>query len=567
MKGSAYDFPPARVLRDLIDILSERSQASPTLRRPKTRYSGRTKEDGPLIILAFDEAHTLAERRTTEFTQWSSFSELQHALRALHRFSLFSLFMSTTGEISQFTSARTEDVSSRILTGKLALIQPFTDLGFDTLARNISLSQAPDLQKLMTNDHIAHLGRPLCVWSTSLILMCLILAIRFGSLYDVGDQAVQEDIISFAAMKLLNAEPTAVQEFTDDQKLACLSQRIPLEFNSTTYVAQVNERKQVEGHMRVCLKIDATFESMVTVSASEPLLSEAAYTIMAKTSFDVPKAMKSVLEGFAIHKGDRGEFLIMLLFTIARDNAVGPPDQDGLPTQSRVVDVAPFLTQKLFRHRNLELLHTDFPEAKMHFNHYVKVHEHAAIDAESLLLLSGRGGGILCANSQYAIDGINPFLCHGMTLALGNLGLILWQGKNDPAFTDDPQQALFEAMNVYKLKILKKGDAAIPLIKIVFALAAETPSLKVVRHSPSSEYNAIVYDIWCAGISPDTLSAVEPLQVDTWAALLQASYGWKSIYKGQDVDKTLRRSMNPGAATDIDHWAYWAERSDRCPRL
>jgi hypothetical protein len=210
--------------------------------------------------------------------------------------------------------------------------------------------------------------------------------------------------------------------------LACLSQRIPLEFNSNMYIAQVNERKQVEGHMCVCLKIDATFESMVTVSASEPLLSEAAYTIMAKTSFNVPKAMKSILEGFAIHKGDHGEFLIMLLFTIACDNAVGPLDQDGLPTQSRIVDVTPFLTQKLFRHRNLKLLHTDFPKAKMHFNHYVKVHEYAAIDAESLLLLSGRGGGILCANSQYMIDEINPFLCHGMTLALGNLGLILWQG-------------------------------------------------------------------------------------------------------------------------------------------
>jgi len=110
-----------------------------------------------------------------------------------------------------------------------------------------------------------------------------LVSIRFGSLYDAGDKAVREDIITFATTKLLNAEPDKVEELTNDQRLACLSQRIPLEFNSTTYIAQANERKQVEGHMRVCLKIDAAFESMITVSASEPLLSEAAYTVGQKT--------------------------------------------------------------------------------------------------------------------------------------------------------------------------------------------------------------------------------------------------------------------------------------------
>lgn len=43
-------------------------------------------------------------------------------------------------------------------------------------------------------------------------------------------------------------------------------------------------------------------------------------------------------------------------------------------------------------------------------------------------------------------------------------------------------------------------------------------------------------------------------QLDTWAALLQPSYGWKSIYQGTSVNKELRRLMNPGVASDIDHW-------------
>ena len=117
----------------------------------------------PLVILAFDEAHTLTDREGDREVAWSNFSELRHVLRALHRFPLFSLFLSTTGKISQFTSAKDEDVSRRVIRGQLALIQPFTDLGFDTLAKPVSLEEDWDLENVTTDSHIAHLGRPLYI--------------------------------------------------------------------------------------------------------------------------------------------------------------------------------------------------------------------------------------------------------------------------------------------------------------------------------------------------------------------------------------------------------------------
>lgn len=147
-------------------VLQGGRQGSPTpLAKSWQKKTPRSAEGGgPLIILAFDEAHTLTERKSTYSTQWSGFSELRHALRALHRFSCFSLFMSTTGKISQFTSAPAEDFSLRILSGELVLIQPFTDVGFDTLARRISLVEGWGLEDLATNFHMAHLGRPLYVF-------------------------------------------------------------------------------------------------------------------------------------------------------------------------------------------------------------------------------------------------------------------------------------------------------------------------------------------------------------------------------------------------------------------
>ena len=71
--------------------------------------------------------------------------------------------------------------------------------------------------------------------------------------------------------------------------------------------------EQIEGHLHVFLKIDAGFESMQTVSLSKPLFSEAAYWIMQDEAFDAVRALKMVLGGFAIHKGNQGELLVIVL--------------------------------------------------------------------------------------------------------------------------------------------------------------------------------------------------------------------------------------------------------------
>jgi hypothetical protein len=106
-----------------------------------------------------------------EETQWSNFSELRHVLRALYRFPVFLLFLSTTRKISLFTSTD-EDASRRVLLRELALIQPFTDLGFDTLAKKVSLHNNWDLERVTADSHIVYLGRPLSVSLRFSFLKC-----------------------------------------------------------------------------------------------------------------------------------------------------------------------------------------------------------------------------------------------------------------------------------------------------------------------------------------------------------------------------------------------------------
>jgi hypothetical protein len=355
---------------------------------------------------------------------------------------LFSLFLSTTGKISQFTSAVDEDLSKRVVEGTLVIIQPYTDLGFDPLANVMELDGPWDLGRATHDSQICSLGRPLCVTLLSVIhysyLWCYD---RFAARYLEGSETVRREIFQFAVAKLLNADYTT-KNLSVTQALACLSQRLPIEFNSTNYLSQEREREQVEGHMRVCLKIDAAFETMTTTSSSEPILSEAAYFVMQSGSLNAPKALKSVMEGFSISKGDRGEFLALLLLILARDATVGPPDELGRPIKGkRWFGLADFLYGHLFQEqdgssrlvdakslRALRMLPKDFPNAHLHFSHFVKVHEYRAIDIDSLLLLQGRGAAVLCANNQTAIDCIHVFLKDGTTLVRENAALALYQG-------------------------------------------------------------------------------------------------------------------------------------------
>ncbi|EDR09448.1 uncharacterized protein LACBIDRAFT_326238 [Laccaria bicolor S238N-H82] len=123
---------------------------------------GKREKEAPVLILAFDKAHIIAEwKKSSDGEQWSVFHQVQQLLRSFRHLPIFSLFLSTTGKISQFTSAAEEDPSKRIINGDLVPGQPLTDLGFDPFAHKISLNGDWDLKKLTHDEHICSMGRPL----------------------------------------------------------------------------------------------------------------------------------------------------------------------------------------------------------------------------------------------------------------------------------------------------------------------------------------------------------------------------------------------------------------------
>ena len=110
----------------------------------------------PALIISFDEEYPLAK---VEAGPWSRFYEFRRALRVIHSYPCFSVFLATTGKVNQFMPEPHKD-SNRIQKGLLRLITPFCELGYDQLAVK-AVSNTTTLDDVASLGFMASLSRPL----------------------------------------------------------------------------------------------------------------------------------------------------------------------------------------------------------------------------------------------------------------------------------------------------------------------------------------------------------------------------------------------------------------------
>jgi len=138
-----------------------------------------------------------------------------------------------------------------------------------------------------------------------------------------------------------------------------------------------------------------------------------------------------------------------------------------------------------------------------------------------------------------------------------DLGVILVQVKNDRGYTSTPELDEIEKMSV-------EGLPNIPTLRLFFALAAKSPQITLVNipSQPPGTFN-----FWVAGLSSKILRPVEAEGDTVWSGLLDASYGWNTIYteggRGEKSERdrvtNMRRSMYPGGSTADAHWNSWCK--------
>ena len=312
--------------------------------------------------------------------------------------------------------------------------------------------------------------------------------------------------------------------------------------------------------------------------------------------FIAAQVLQDILTGSLVNKGELGGLIVALLFTMARDKAVGPADCFGRPPNNQRWCSLTGLLTSLFctpstatdDHINVvtsqgwhfasgspnqtkSFLADTFKDSKVYFTHFVKVHQQALIHVQYLMRLMARGAAVLCASGQ-PVDGIIPFLFKGDEIRLDNIGVIMFQVKDDVKCSNSPQLNLFHAMDPYSLGILQ-FPTNIPVIRIVFALAAKTPSLTFVDYNTPTtktgrtsrarvkptgitKESYTTYDFWVSGLSQEILVPIGK-ESNTWNSILQAS-SWERIYSDRlELRTRHRRSMNPGAAINSEFWESW----------
>ena len=113
------------------------------------------------IAAAFDEAHSLTIPWDNSRRR-SNYIELRRVLQLFTTASLFTFFLSTNAQISQFMPPPTSGPFNRIWQVKLQTPRPFIELGFDELMWNRKiLEKCKTLEQVTPSECIAHLGRPM----------------------------------------------------------------------------------------------------------------------------------------------------------------------------------------------------------------------------------------------------------------------------------------------------------------------------------------------------------------------------------------------------------------------
>ena len=116
----------------------------------------------PMVILAYDEAHILSDNKYNASNDaWSIFSEFRRAHRALNKYPIFSVFLSTSGKIQDLSPPPEYDKSRRLEDRILQLLPPFTELGFDQMIQPTISEGSVTIDDVSTIKYMAMFGRPL----------------------------------------------------------------------------------------------------------------------------------------------------------------------------------------------------------------------------------------------------------------------------------------------------------------------------------------------------------------------------------------------------------------------
>jgi len=167
----------------------------------------------------------------------------------------------------------------------------------------------------------------------------------------------------------------------ENQALAVLSQRFGLDvaFGHPEVTAFLDEA--VASHMRICLSVTPDRLWRNTSYPSEPVLSDAAASLLHERDNSVEECLKVLnakLRRGMIDKGQRGEILSRVILLLGRDAATPPAPAQKPPGFLRFcqpIKLLDFLKVTFGDHFTNAAIHLDFEHAYINISHWVSMKE------------------------------------------------------------------------------------------------------------------------------------------------------------------------------------------------
>jgi hypothetical protein len=172
------------------------------------------------------------------------------------------------------------------------------------------------------------------------------------------------------------------------------------------------------------------------------------------------------------------------------------------------------------------------------------------------------------------VDVILPVVFKGLHLKKDAMTVIIMQMKNDAKFSVKPQLYLFSAMSPFVLGIFDKTQTdPPPVIRMVFALAAREPVVKLIQPPPRTSLPRIAkensafhgsaytsFDIWCGHTSASTFRVIKDTDNEVYSDLLKRSKQVPDMFATDPKSiEEVTRSMYPCATAKAGHWSSFCE--------
>ncbi|KAH8109129.1 hypothetical protein DFH11DRAFT_1515959, partial [Phellopilus nigrolimitatus] len=383
------------------------------------------------VVIYFDEAHDLTNIIVPDKTGSVSCT-LYHAFcstaNGILDTPVFFLFLSTHSSLTKFAPPQWMYPSARVYDGEDTIQPPFTELPFDCSQDGPVIRPGEKaLRDVATIKFMSAFGRPMYA--------------PFFSLLKSGEPEMEWSIINLARSKLIGRNKPDSAEMTDDAKLAVLAVRVLLNFNTSRSKTQARIVKLVQSHMAIAFSIPQHCETIRTGYPSEPILAEAAARQMrilrSRGGSNSPsRLLQKFLDTGVIDKGERGELVARLIFTLAYDDAAEAYERDTSENLNKPVDESskyPFYSRgvplkyfirALFGDEHAEHIfksHPDnvkngqtfeeaFDKAWVRFTHFQRAGDSSVISTEAAWAAAARAMAFQCSSGQALLNMFIPII-------------------------------------------------------------------------------------------------------------------------------------------------------------